>query len=95
MTKADIVNTIADATGISKVDTEAVVNAFLVSVGDALQDNQTIEIRGFGTFLVREKQPRTARNPRTGETVQVPRKFVPAFKPSRDFKESVNQAIQK
>ena len=94
MTKADIVNEIAEATGISKVDTEAVVNAFLVSVGQALQQNQTIEIRGFGTFKVREKQPRLARNPRTGAKVEVPRKFVPTFKPSKDFKDSINREIQ-
>ena len=94
MTKADIVTDIAEATGISKVDTEAVVNAFLVSVGKALVAGKTIEIRGFGTFRTREKQPRIARNPRTGDTVQVPRKFVPFFKPSKEFKESVNREIQ-
>lgn len=94
MTKADIVTDIAEATGISKVDTEAVVNAFLVSIGKALVAGNTIEIRGFGTFRTREKQPRVARNPRTGEKVQVPRKFVPSFKPSKEFKESINREIQ-
>ncbi len=83
VTKADMVNVIADATGLTKVETEAVVNGFIETIKEALKDGQGIEIRGFGTFKVREKKPRTARNPRTGEKVDIPNKFVPTFKPSK------------
>ncbi|RKY88403.1 integration host factor subunit beta [candidate division KSB1 bacterium] len=86
MTKADIVNKIAEATGLTKVETEAVVNGFISIIRDTLIQGEGIEIRGFGTFKIRKKNPRVARNPRTGEKIYIPKKFVPYFKPSRDFK---------
>ncbi|MCP4725825.1 MAG: integration host factor subunit beta [bacterium] len=92
MTKADLVNVIADATGLTKVETEAVVNGFIETIKDALKEGKGIEIRGFGTFKVREKRPRTARNPRTGEKVDIPNKFVPTFKPSKELKNLVDNA---
>ncbi len=90
MTKADVVNVIAHATGLTKVETEAVVNGFISTIRDALKEGKGIEIRGFGTFKVREKRPRVARNPRTGEKVNVPNKFVPIFKPSKELKNLVD-----
>lgn len=90
MTKADVVNVIAHATGLTKVETEAVVNGFISTIRDALKEGKGIEIRGFGTFKVREKRPRIARNPRTGEKVNVPNKFVPIFKPSKELKNLVD-----
>ena len=93
MTKADLVSEISEATGLTKVDTEAVVNGVLVTISKALQQGNGIEIRGFGTFKVREKKERIARNPRTGEKVDVPRRFVPVFKPSRELKEIINNAL--
>ncbi len=86
MTKADVVNRIAHATGLTKVETEAVVNGFILTIREALKDGEGIEIRGFGTFKVREKKPRAARNPRTGEKVNIPNKFVPVFKPSKELR---------
>ncbi len=94
MTKAEIVSRISEATGLTKVDTEAAVNGFIHSVSDALSKGKGVEIRGFGTFKVKEKNARVARNPRTGEKVMVPKKSVPFFKPSRELKNLVNDSLQ-
>lgn len=95
MTKADLVNEISEATGLTKVDTEAVVNGTIYTIGNALGRGEGIEIRGFGTFRVREKKPRLARNPRTGEKVNVPKRFVPSFKPSKELKQLVDSGLKK
>lgn len=91
MTKADLVEQVYEAIGpgVTKKDCGAVVDAFLNSVKKALADGEHIEIRGFGTFKVRARRPRLARNPRTGESVHVPARLVPVFKPSRLFKAAV------
>ena len=91
MTKADLVEQVYDAIGpgVTKKDCGAVVDAFLNAVKQALADGEHIEIRGFGTFKVRERRPRLARNPRTGESVHVPARLVPVFKPSRLFKAEI------
>ena len=87
MTKADLVEQVADAIGwrITKRDCGLVVAAFLDAVRDALARGHHIEIRGFGTFKVRHRKARTARNPRTGAAVEVPPRRVPVFQPSRLF----------
>jgi len=92
VTKADIVNKIAEATGLTKVETEAVVNGFISIIRDAMTNGDGIEIRGFGTFKIKEKKSRIARNPRTGEQIQIPPRFVPFFKPSKEFKEIVDNS---
>jgi len=89
VTKADIVNQIADATGLTKTDTSAVVEGLIASVIDAMQRGEHIEIRGFGTFKVVDRAPRTGRNPKTGEVVRIPSRPVPVFKPSRELRTSV------
>jgi len=93
MTKADLVEQVYEAIGpgVTKKDCGAVVDAFLNSVKQALANGEHIEIRGFGTFKVRERRPRLARNPRTGESVRVPARLVPVFKPSRLFKAEVER----
>jgi len=93
MTKADLVEQVYDAIGpgVTKKDCGAVVDAFLNAVKQALADGEHIEIRGFGTFKVRERRPRLARNPRTGESVHVPARLVPVFKPSRLFKAEIER----
>lgn len=95
MTKADVVNIIASATGLTKVETEAVVNGFIATIRDSLKSGKGIEIRGFGTFKIREKKPRVARNPRTGDKVNIPRKNVPVFKPSKELKTLINDEFKK
>lgn len=91
MTKADLVEQVYEAIGpgVTKKDCGSVVDAFLNAVKQALADGEHIEIRGFGTFKVRQRRPRLARNPRTGESVRVPARLVPVFKPSRLFKAQI------
>ena len=91
MTKADLVDQIADRTGLTKKDVADTVDSFLDAVSHALQRGQHIEIRGFGTFKVKDRKSRLARNPRTGESVPVPPRRVPVFKVSKDLKEMVAQ----
>ena len=88
MTKADLVEQVADAVGprVTKRDCGLVVDAFLDAVKDALAHGDNIEIRGFGTFKLRHRKARTARNPKTGEPVAVPPRVVPVFKPSTHFR---------
>lgn len=90
MTKADIVDLIADGTGLTKLETEAVVDGFIITVMQALEAGRAVELRGFGSFRVRERAPRVARNPQTDEPIEVPRQFVPTFKPSHEFRRVVN-----
>lgn len=92
VTKADIVDRIAEGTGLTKLETEAVVDGFVITVMEALEGGGSVELRGFGSFRVRERAARMARNPQTDEPIEVPRQFVPAFKPSRQFRDVVNEA---
>ncbi|HEY2954328.1 MAG TPA: HU family DNA-binding protein [Candidatus Eisenbacteria bacterium] len=89
MTKAELVDAIAVETGVSKTHTGIIVQEFFRVVGRALSDGQHLEIRGFGTFKVRERRARRARNPRSGGEVLVPAKLVPLFKPSKELKSQV------
>ena len=93
MTKADLVERAADALRgrVTKRDCGLVVDAFLDAVKDTLARGDNIEIRGFGTFKVRQRKARTARNPRTGEPVAVPPRVAPVFKPSSHFSRRVDR----
>lgn len=93
MTKADIVDIISSSVGLTKVETEAVVNGFMETVIEAMKRGDTIELRGFGSFKVVKRAQRVARNPKTNEEVIVPEQFAPVLKISKDFKESVNDAL--
>ena len=95
MTKADIVDVIASATGLTKVETEAVVDGFITTVIGAMRDGRNIEIRGFGSFKVKKRKGRVARNPRTGAQVIVDEHFVPTFKVSKEMKQIVNENLKK
>jgi integration host factor subunit beta len=91
MTKADLVEQVAEAIGpgITKKDCALVVDGFLNAVKRALTNGEHIEIRGFGTFKVRRRKSRMARNPRTGDAVRVPSRSVPVFKPSKHLQAQV------
>jgi integration host factor subunit beta len=93
MTKADLVEQVADAIGpgITKKDCALVVDGFLNAVKVALAHGENIEIRGFGTFKVRRRKTRMARNPRTGDPVKVPMRSVPVFKPSKHLRTRVER----
>jgi len=95
LTKADIVDVIASATGLTKVETEAVVDGFIQTVIDTMKQGKNIEIRGFGSFKVKKRKGRVARNPRTGEQVMVEEHFVPIFKVSKELKHLVDENLKK
>ena len=89
MTKADIIERIAVGTGLTRVETEAVLDGFFYTVISALAEGNSVELRGFGSFRLRERAARIARNPQTGEQVAVPAHVVPVFKPAKSFREKV------
>ena len=80
MTKAELVDKVAAVIQLPKHQTATVVDLFLQCITDALGAGDKVELRGFGSFRLRRRQPRTGRNPKTGETVQIPAKQVPWFK---------------
>lgn len=94
MTRAQIAAKISEATGLSKKETEIVVEGFISCVIEALQENETIEIRGFGTFKNNVKEPRIARNPKTGEKIQLGKRYIPMFKVSKEFKKVVQDSLK-
>lgn len=91
ITKADIIGKITEAVGLTKIETEAVINGFIVVINEALKNGQEVEIRGLGSFRIIEREPRLARNPKTGEMIQLPKRRVPQFRPSKDLKKAVNE----
>ncbi|GIK20864.1 MAG: integration host factor subunit beta [Ignavibacteriota bacterium] len=93
MTKADIVDRVAAGTGLTKLETEAIIEGFFTTVIEALREGKGIEIRGFGSYKVKKKNARTARNPKTGDKVFVDEHFVPTFKFSKEFKEIVKNGL--
>jgi DNA-binding protein HU-beta len=95
LTKADIVDHIASGTGLTKVETEAVVDGFIQTVIEALKEGKNIEIRGFGSFKTKKRKGRMARNPRTGEQVRVDEHFVPFFKVSKELRTTVNENLKR
>lgn len=93
MTKADMVDIISSSVGLTKVETETVVNGFIETVIDAMKRGEHIELRGFGSFKVVKRAQRVARNPKTNEEVIVPEQYAPMLKMSKDFKEAVNESM--
>ncbi|MCP4703921.1 MAG: integration host factor subunit beta [candidate division Zixibacteria bacterium] len=91
MTKADLVEKVAERTGLTRTDVAVVVDALLDTVKKSMESGNNIEIRGFGTFKVKLRKERKARNPRTGEVVPVPGRKVPVFKPSNEFKNMITK----
>jgi nucleoid DNA-binding protein len=94
MTKADIVNAVAAATGITKIETEAVIDGFITTVINALKNGKDVDIRGFASFTVKKHKGKKARNPKTGEIVDIKERFVPAVKISKQLKHSVDENLQ-
>ncbi len=95
VTKSDLVNRLSEATGWTKVDVEIVLNGLLANIMESLQDGDRVEIRGFGSFYSKERDPRLVKNPKTNMVVSVDHRFVPVFRPAKYFKESVNQKLLK
>jgi integration host factor subunit beta len=91
MTKADLVEDVAKAAELTKKDAERLVEIVFESIIDTLNKGEKIELRGFGSFRVRERGARRGRNPKTGDPVNIPAKRVPYFKPGKELKELINE----
>lgn len=90
MTKADLVEKVAIEADLTKKDAEQLVEIVLDSIIDSLNSGEKIELRGFGSFRVRERNSRKGRNPKTGDAVDIPAKRVAYFKPGKELKELIN-----
>ena len=93
MTKADIVNEVAGMTGLSKVEVEVVVEGIIISISDSLKRGERVDLRGFGSFIVKQRSAREARNPATSEIVKLKERHIPSFKVSKILKEEVNKSL--
>ena len=90
MTKADLVDEVSRAVEMTRKDSEVIVETIFEGIVKSLRGGDKIEIRGFGSFRTRRRQPRIGRNPKTGARVEVPAKTIPYFKPSKELKDLVN-----
>jgi len=95
MTKGQLIALIAEKAGIRRKDAEAFLRGFEEVVAEALKKGEKVEIRNFGIFLMKERAPRIARNPKTGEKVRVPARLVPTFRPGKGLKEAVERIVKK
>lgn len=91
MTKADLVERVASEAEMTKKDAEQLVEIIFESIIDSLNKGEKIELRGFGSFRVRERNERQGRNPKTGEAVKIPAKRVAYFKPGKELKDIINK----
>lgn len=90
VTKADLVNEMAEKTGFSKVDTEKCLKALIEAVTEALKQGDKVALVGFGTFSVGERAERTGKNPQTGEAIKISAAKTPKFKAGKVLKDAVN-----
>jgi len=91
MTKSELIDKIADANGkLTRYEYEKIVNIVFDSMGEALRNGEKVEIRGFGSLTVRERIAREARNPKSGEIVNIPAKKTPFFKTGKELREKVD-----
>jgi integration host factor subunit beta len=93
MTKAELVDEVAKVTELSRKDAEVIVETLFESIIKALKAGDKLEVRGFGSFRIRERRARLGRNPKTGDKVSVPEKKVPYFKPSKELKDLINTPV--
>ncbi|MEG2614791.1 MAG: HU family DNA-binding protein [Alistipes sp.] len=85
MTKADIVSKIAKSTGVEKVQVQTIVEAFMEGVKESLSENNNVYLRGFGSFIVKKRAMKVARNISKNTTITIPAHNIPAFKPAKCF----------
>jgi len=91
MTKAELIEEVSRVVEMTRKDSEIIVETIFDSIVTSLHGGDKIEIRGFGSFRTRQRQPRVGRNPKTGSRVEVPSKRIPYFKPSKELRDLVNQ----
>jgi len=90
MNKSELIDAVATQADMTKADATKAVDAFIGVVTDALKGEDQVTLVGFGTFLVRQREARSGRNPRTGETIQIAASKVPSFKAGKALKDAVN-----
>ena len=90
MTKQEIVDIVSEATGLTKVETETVMNGIMGTIIESLANNERVELRGFGVFSTKLQKARISRNPKTGEKVNTPQKKTIHFKMSKDLFKKLN-----
>ena len=93
MTKLDIVNQASNMTGLTKVETEAILESVILCISNALKRGERVDIRGFGSFIIKERNARDAHNPATLEVVHLAKRYIPDFKVSKLLKEKVNNSL--
>ena len=94
MTKAELIETLANKLPINKAEAEKAINIVLDNVITALKQGQRVNISGFGTFSVSERQARTGRNPKTGESIRISASRSAKFKPGKQLKDSLNEGLE-
>src|SRR6476660_5526241 len=94
MTKAELVEEVSRVSDLTKKHSEVIVDTVFRSIIEALHRGEKIELRGFGSFRLRKREPRKGRNPKTGDKVDVPPKKVPYFKPGKELKELINREAE-
>lgn len=90
MNKSDLINAIAETAGLSKADAGKALDATTAAISGALSSGDTVQVVGFGTFLVRDRAARAGRNPKTGEAMQIAASKAAAFKPGKALKDALN-----
>ena len=90
MTKADLIEEVSRLADVTRRDSEIIVETIFDSIVHSLRTGDKIEVRGFGSFRTRKRNPRVGRNPKTGDRVEVPAKKIPFFKPSKELRDLVN-----
>ena len=91
MNKAELIAAVAEATSLSKKDSEAAVNAALDAIIASLQEGEKVQLVGFGSFEVKKRAERTGRNPKTKETIMIPASKVPTFKAGKAMKDAISK----
>jgi nucleoid DNA-binding protein len=91
MTKQQMIEAVSTKTGQGKAEVEAVVDSVLETIAEKLRGNERVDLRGFGSFIVKDKKARQGRNPRTGETIEIAAKRDAGFKPGKELTEKIGQ----
>ena len=91
MHNSELIAVTAESTGLTKKDAERVLNAALDAITAAMGDHEKVQLSGFGTFEVKEREARIGRNPRTKEAIDIPATWVPSFKPSKALRDLIGK----
>ena len=94
MTKADIVAEIAEKTGLEKVDVQTTLEAFMKEVKESLESGENVYLRGFGSFIIKERAKKTGRNISKNTTIIIPAHNIPSFKPAKVFVDGVKTKVE-